>query len=307
MALMLLADAGKSQFLKQVVYPSAWLFTNSGFIAVLYSRLHLIVDAPLALKRLMWGLLGIGIPFQIFLIVASTGSPFHMGMAVHNVCYRLEPIVTFVEIGMSGCYVWFFFTKFIHNGIRPSHGGMATQRQLQWTFIVLILGEVFVVAGDIAIVTVWYDGLFLVRLAIAPLIYALKLKVEFLILNRLTSITQQSAELRHITISITEDTNDNTATAAALAAATILENASSVNRRQTAATIHVSSSKSGDISTSRDSIQPGESKCSAVQHDAHEVQEVPSELGLEIQRRSIDELERQYLGRTTLRERQDFV
>jgi hypothetical protein len=220
MVLMFFTNAGKSQDVKNVLYPCAWYLTNCGFFAVIYSRLHLLADAPRTLKWLAYGLVGVGLPFMAFLCVASTGIPFHLGMATHNVAYRLETLVSFAEIGFSISYIYLFWTRFMRNKPVCNQG---TREQIRWTFIVLVLGETFVVAGYVVIITVWLSGFFLVRLAIAPLIYGTKLKVEFLILNRLTGMTMQRAELRSFAMSASSETHDVDVEAAAVAANAVLD------------------------------------------------------------------------------------
>lgn len=81
---------------------------------------------------------------------------------------------------------------------------------------------------------IWLEGYYLGRLAFAPFIYGTKLKVEFLILNCLTTMTQQRAELRNISISTGNQTNEATLAAAELAATTVLENAAAADLRRAA-------------------------------------------------------------------------
>ena len=213
---MFSAEEGKT-FCGKVLYPMAWCFTNFGAIAMLYSRLHLIIDRPRALKWLAWTLLIVGVPFQVFLVVASSGNntrTWYLGSSAHEVAYRLEIVFSLVEIALATAYIYFFTRPFgsesgDDNRFSISSFGPRKAAHLRRTFIVLILGEVFVIAGDIAIITVWLTGYFLVRLAIAPFIYGTKLKVEFLILNCLTGMTKQRAELRFITIETGNQANEN--------------------------------------------------------------------------------------------------
>ena len=64
----------------------------------------------------------------------------------------------------------------------------------------MILAEVFAMATDLTILTLWWTNMYLAKLMLSPFIYALKLKIEFLVLNRLTSMSRRRVELRHITI-----------------------------------------------------------------------------------------------------------
>jgi hypothetical protein len=54
--------------------------------------------------------------------------------------------------------------------------------------------------------------LYLLRLGLSPFLYALKLKVEFMVLNRLTSMGKRRIELRHITV-LTTGEEDSAAVA----------------------------------------------------------------------------------------------
>jgi hypothetical protein len=229
-----------------VLYPISWILTNTGAITVLYSRLHLVIDAPRAIKWLAYVLIGIGIPFQVFIVIAAQGNgkgEFILGMKVHNVQWRLECLIGIVEIALAAAYIYFFTVRFVKDG-SAGFKGTGKGNQLRWTFILLILGTTFVVvspvitlcplwrttndkfqAGDIALIAVWLEGYFLVRLAFAPFIYGTKLKVEFLILNCLTGMTQQRAELRNISIPTGNHTNEATLAAAEMAATAILQNA----------------------------------------------------------------------------------
>jgi hypothetical protein len=61
----------------------------------------------------------------------------------------------------------------------------------------LVLAEAFVIVGDVVRITLWYVEVYLLRLVAIPFISALKLKVEFMILNQLTSIGKRRGELRN--------------------------------------------------------------------------------------------------------------
>jgi hypothetical protein len=133
-----------------VIYPIAWIFTNTGAITVLYSRFHLMIDAPRTLKWLAYVLIGVGIPFQVFIVVAAQGNSkgkFMLGMAVHNVQYRLEVLISVVEIALAAAYTYFFTVRFMKDGT-SGFKGTGKGNQLKSTFILLILGTAFVVVSS---------------------------------------------------------------------------------------------------------------------------------------------------------------
>ena len=131
------------------LYPLSWILTNTGAITVLYSRLHLVLDAPRALKWLAYVLIGIGTPFQVFIVVAGQANgkgQFLLGMKVHNVQWRLEVLIGVVEIMLAAAYVYFFAVKFVKDGTAGFKGTLKGKR-LKSAFILLILGTIFVVVS----------------------------------------------------------------------------------------------------------------------------------------------------------------
>jgi hypothetical protein len=261
---------GDMVFLGSGLYPLAWMVTNTGFLMVLYSRLHLFLDSPRVLKGLLFLIIGVGVPLQIFMIVAGTGTPHHLGDAVWQVTFRLEMIFIVFEIILSAMYVY-LFTNFIRLGSSP------IEAHLKRTICFLVLAEIFVVAGDVAIMTLWYKGLYLLRLALSSFIYALKLKVEFMVLNRLTIIKKRKTELTHITVSVTREEAVTTATGV---------------EGEFPYTVDSKNVKSGAIekvTTVGRSTTPCE--------EIREVSTSMTEPDYEKERCSFDEIERRYLGR----------
>lgn len=301
--IMFLSDAGKSNALKDVVYPAARVCTNLGFIVVLYSRLHLIINAPRTLKRVAWGLLVTVLPFEIWLVVASTGKPpFHMGWKVHYVAYHLEVLVTCVEIALSCCYVFFFAKRFMGGDALPGAAGKRMQREMRWTFVLLVLTELFVIAGDIATVTIWMTGLLLMRLAIDPFIYGLKLKVEFLLLNRLTGMTQQRAELRHISISTDPDTASSMGGSPTDARA-MIQNVSAMGCDSARVDGMVLETIGGSVDGGASCQNTKDKRPQVAQRDLTTLTPVATDSSGVLQpRESFDSMERRYLGRSVLRD-----
>jgi hypothetical protein len=93
-------------------------------------------------------------------------------------------------------------------------------------------------AGDIALIAIWLEGYYLGCLAFAPFVYGTKLKVELLILNCLTGMTQQRSEFRNISISTGDQANEATLAAAELAATTVLKHAAAADLRRAAVASH---------------------------------------------------------------------
>lgn len=81
--------------------------------------------------------------------------------------------------------------------------------RLRSTLYLLIFAEVLSLCCDLVSLTLVYEKLFLARMAIESLIYVIKLKIEFVVLNRLTRLVKHHANLLPSLSSITtkEDSN----------------------------------------------------------------------------------------------------
>lgn len=182
--------------LDSVLFFTSDLLIGFGFLMVLWSRLHLVMDRP----RILYALLGlifiVAVVLKLFIALATIGSPPNRyrprwGNGVWQVMYRLEVLIPGLEIILAGLYAYLFLTRF-RNG--------RSDKTFRRSFWLLIIGELFVITGDAAIISVWLSGLVLLKWAIGTFVYALKLGVEMLILNSLTMMSQQQgSDLRHIT------------------------------------------------------------------------------------------------------------
>jgi hypothetical protein len=98
-------------------------------MSVLNSRLYLILDSPRLLKYLACFLIGLRVPFEVFLAVASTGVLFNLGWTTHLVAYRLEIIVTLAEVVVGSFYIYVFVVRFMKDGV--GFGGNASRVELR--------------------------------------------------------------------------------------------------------------------------------------------------------------------------------
>jgi hypothetical protein len=200
MDLMLFTTFGNMLILDSVFFPIADTLSGLGFLLVLWSRLHLIMDRPRVLLGLLVFILIIAIPLRIIIILSAIGKNHRprWGVEPWQVLRRVEMIVPGTEMALAALYIYLFIKRF---GWGRS-GGKKSLRRVTWS---LVAGELFVIAGDATVVAVWFSGYVLLRWALAPFLYALKLQVEFLILNTLTRLGKESAELRTISVLVPDE------------------------------------------------------------------------------------------------------
>ncbi|KAG5913160.1 hypothetical protein E4U42_001415 [Claviceps africana] len=182
-----------------MVIPQSW---------VLYSRLHLLMRTASLLGVIKFVLIFNSIVFSIPTIVIGTlaqATDINPSLASFNLIWdRIQLVVYFVqETSLSVLYI--FQTRTYLRGRAPlrelSWSGQSTlqgneysrsqandQKTVLWQ---LIYANTLIIALDIALLGIQCANLFHLQGAFKPCVYGMKLKIEFVILNRLINIIQQ--------------------------------------------------------------------------------------------------------------------
>jgi hypothetical protein len=80
-----------------------------------------------------------------------------------------------------------------------------SNKRVRSTFYLLILTEVLSLLCDLVSIVLLYTRFFLARTAIESLIYVIKLKIEFVVLNRLTRLVKHNANLQQSPFSLSTE------------------------------------------------------------------------------------------------------
>ncbi|KAJ4125295.1 hypothetical protein NW754_013581 [Fusarium falciforme] len=167
---------------------TGWCTMVTGQSVVLYSRLRLLSPNPIILRAVLIIIIFNGIALHIPVIILVYGSsssnpgPFIRPYSVYE---KLQLTVFFIqETIISGLYIW-EATKLLkaERDIRGRAGPKRVMNHLIYVNIIVILLDVTIVALEFAN---YYD----VQTVYKPLVYSIKLKMEFSILNRLVELTQ---------------------------------------------------------------------------------------------------------------------
>jgi hypothetical protein len=168
-----------------IVFGIGWPFMVTGFSFVLYSRLHLVVQSSNLLRCLLAIIVmdAILIQFPLF-ILSFIGAPQYVAfLKVARFLSHFEIIFSVQEVIFSSLYI-IFFLRFVNQG--GSHGSKSLKRTLQ----LLITAELIIIVCDITVNILLYLNLYIPRKIILPFVYAIKLQIEFLVLNRLVGSRQ---------------------------------------------------------------------------------------------------------------------
>ncbi|KAJ4175928.1 hypothetical protein NW767_015452 [Fusarium falciforme] len=164
-----------------------WCTMITGQSVVLYSRLHIVMHNQKRLRLVLYMIITSAIWLHLPIIVLVYGSnsgnsgPF---VKPYEIFEKIQLSVFFVqEVIISGLYVW-ETTKRLN--LEKSIGNTRTRAVMNH----LIYVDVVVILLDVTILALEFANLYSIQTAWKPLVYSIKLKLEFSILNRLVDLTR---------------------------------------------------------------------------------------------------------------------
>lgn len=166
-----------------------WCTMITGQSVVLYSRLHLVMHNKKKLRAVLIMIITNAVWLHIPVIVLVYGSnsnnpkPFEKPYAIYE---KLQLTVFVIqELIISGIYVW-ETTRMLRMERTIGNGG--TLRVMNH----LIYVNILVILLDFTILGLEFANLYDIQTAWKPLVYSVKLKLEFSILNRLIELTRNA-------------------------------------------------------------------------------------------------------------------
>lgn len=171
--------------LKIIIAKIGWVSNVTGFSIVLWSRLHLVVNNPRILKAVLAMILINCVCLHTPIIVLDFGlaskhrDKFYPPMEIME---RVQQIIfTLQETIISGLYIY-------HTARFLSSGYTYRTRKV----IGLLFGvQALVIAFDAGLTAFDYNNMFTLKYTLHPFVYALKLKLEFIVLNQLLTIVKK--------------------------------------------------------------------------------------------------------------------
>ncbi|KAK0613172.1 hypothetical protein B0T14DRAFT_414742, partial [Immersiella caudata] len=165
-----------------------WCGMVTGQSVVLYSRLHLVMHNEFRLRLVLIMIIVNAIICHVPIIVMVYGAnsadpaPF---VGPYSIYEKVQVTIFFIqEVIISGCYI-IETTKMLR-----LHRGIHDKKSSQALMTHLILVNIIIILLDITILALEYAGLYDLQTAYKALVYSIKLKLEFSILNRLVGLTK---------------------------------------------------------------------------------------------------------------------
>ncbi|PHH62122.1 hypothetical protein CDD81_7553 [Ophiocordyceps australis] len=165
-----------------------WCAMVTGQSLVLYSRLHFVLHSTFQLRCILTMIIvnciWLSIPVIVLVYGSSTDNPEPF-RTPYSIFEKLQlTVFTVQELIISGLYI-FETAKLIK--FQRDVAGSATRRVMGH----LMLVNVLVVLLDISVLCLEFTEHYNIQTAWKPLVYSLKLKVEFSVLNKLVEFSQQ--------------------------------------------------------------------------------------------------------------------
>ncbi|KAL5360581.1 hypothetical protein BJX96DRAFT_165265 [Aspergillus floccosus] len=165
-------------------------FMVPGQSFVLWSRLHLLVQSPKVLRRVLYLIIFDSVVLLVpttvltFATVYVRTEPIIRG---YNVMERLQ-LAWFCaqEMLISGIYIW-ETARFLH--LRPDKDPSRHK-----TLYELLLINIIIILMDVALLTLQYSGLYALQTTLKATVYSIKLKLEFAVLRKLVSLVNTQQE-----------------------------------------------------------------------------------------------------------------
>jgi hypothetical protein len=161
-----------------------WCGTVTGHSLVLWSRLHLVLQNPRVLQNLLVMIIVnavlLHIPQSVLLFGSVSEDPKTFATG-YNIMERIQLIGFCIqETILSGIYVW-EVAKMLR---------LRSELRNRRILAQLLVINIVVLIIDFVVVIIEYAGFYAVQVMFKPVAYSIKLKLEYVVLQRLVKIAQ---------------------------------------------------------------------------------------------------------------------
>lgn len=168
-----------------------WCCMVTGQSVVLYSRLHIVLRNESQLRLVLIMIIANAIichvPITVMVYGANSSNPVPF-IKPYSVYERVQVTLFFVQEGIiSALYI----RETVALMRARRYGGMSREKGgTRWLMTHLIVVNIIVIMLDVGIVALEFSSLYDLQTAYKALVYSIKLKLEFSILNRLVELTK---------------------------------------------------------------------------------------------------------------------
>ena len=185
-----------NNWLSVTIITVGWYAMVTGQAVVLYSRLHLVVREQRVLRGVLAMIIVDAICFHIPTTVLTYGTNSFAATAPKDKYLRPFGIVEKLQMTafciqefiISGIYVWSTIRL-----LRPVYHGRTRKVMMQLIWINLII-----IAMDVVLLAMEYSNIYYIEATLKAMVYSIKLKLEFAVLNQLMTLANSSVNSHQV-------------------------------------------------------------------------------------------------------------
>lgn len=168
--------------ISSIIFKIGWVSNVTGFSFVLYSRLGLVVKNRILLRAILAMIITDAICFHSPIII------FDFGISSPHPHAWVEPMQVMERIQVTGFSVQETIISVLY--IYHTWGFLKDTytRQTHRVMQLLIFTQAVAILFDATLTTVDWNDMFTLKIIIHPFVYAIKLKLEFVVLNQLLAL-----------------------------------------------------------------------------------------------------------------------
>ena len=177
-----------NDYVSVTIITIGWYCMVTGQAVVLYSRLHLVVREQKILRGILGMIIFDAICFHIPTTILTYGSNSAPAVAKKytgpfNVMEKLQMTAFCIqEFIISGVYVWSTIRL-----LKPVYHGRTRKVMTQLIWINLII-----IGMDVCLLAMEYSNIYEIEATLKAMVYSIKLKLEFAVLNQLMTLANSS-------------------------------------------------------------------------------------------------------------------
>ena len=185
---------GTNVYLACAIVTIGWYSMVTGQSVVLYSRVHIVVQNPKVLKRVLTMIIVDAILFHIPTTVLTFGANSTTGNAnLFTFPYEVMEKVQMTAFSVQELIISIIYVRAAIKLFRPLY-----EDGMQKPMVELLIVNVMIICMDITLLGVEYASLYDLEVVMKTLIYSIKLKLEFAVLTELKSYAGPTHDSSHV-------------------------------------------------------------------------------------------------------------
>lgn len=172
---------------------AGWIAMVSGFSLVLYSRLNIILESWRTRRAVVAMILVNGVVWHVAMATLSAGIATERNTGHPERTSKWQAVmhpmekIQIVMFSAQEMLISFFYVRAAYRYLKSRFAQMGKTRSAMFLLLVV---QIVIIAVDIALIVIDLAGYLQLKLFIHSFVYAVKLELEFVVLNQLMELSQ---------------------------------------------------------------------------------------------------------------------